>query len=85
MTLVKDKSTMEAWVSAIMSDETRGSSVVFKIPFQRGDFAPVIDRIKSLGKRIIVMSVKGHISKELLDRAKYVNLKKLRNSIELKE
>ncbi|KKS96293.1 hypothetical protein A3B05_01300 [Candidatus Giovannonibacteria bacterium RIFCSPLOWO2_01_FULL_43_160] len=47
------------------------------------DFAPVVDRIKSHGKLIIVMSVKGHISKELLERAKYINLKKLRKEIEL--
>jgi len=47
------------------------------------DFAPVLDRIKSKGKRVIVVSVKGHVSKELLDRAKYVNLKKLREEIEL--
>lgn len=47
------------------------------------DFAPVIDRIKKHNKLIVVMSVKGHISKELLERAKYVNLKKLRNEIEL--
>lgn len=47
------------------------------------DFAPVVDRIKKQGKRVIVMSVKGHVSKELLDRAKYINLKKLRKRIEL--
>jgi len=47
------------------------------------DFAPVIDRVKKLGKQVLVMSVKGHISKELLDRAKYINLKKLRKDIEL--
>ena len=47
------------------------------------DFAPIIDRIRYLGKRVIVMSVKGHVSKELLERAKYVNLKKLRRYIEL--
>ncbi|OGM91095.1 hypothetical protein A2755_00030 [Candidatus Wolfebacteria bacterium RIFCSPHIGHO2_01_FULL_48_22] len=49
------------------------------------DFAPVIDRVKSHQKRVIMMSVKGHISKELLDRAKYVNLKKLKRDIELVE
>ncbi|KKT12888.1 MAG: hypothetical protein UV94_C0039G0002 [Parcubacteria group bacterium GW2011_GWC1_43_30] len=48
------------------------------------DFAPIINRVKSHSKRVIVMSVKGHVSKELLDRAKYMNLKKLRNEIELK-
>ena len=47
------------------------------------DFAPVVDRVKNQGKRVIVMSVKGHISRELLERAKYVNLKKLRSEIEL--
>lgn len=48
------------------------------------DFAPTVDRIKKHKKRIIVMSSKNHISKELLERAKYVNLKKLRKEIELK-
>ena len=47
------------------------------------DFAPVIDRVKKHNKLVVVMSVKGHISKELLERAKYVNLKKLRGEIEL--
>lgn len=47
------------------------------------DFAPVIDRVKKHNKLVMVMSVKGHISKELLERAKYVNLKKLRSEIEL--
>ena len=47
------------------------------------DFAPVIDRVKKHNKLVVVMSVKGHISKELLERAKYVNLKKLRSEIEL--
>jgi len=45
------------------------------------DFAPPIDRIKKKGKRIIVMSTKNHISRELIEKAKYVNLKKLKNEI----
>ena len=49
------------------------------------DFAPIIDRVKARGKRVIIMSVKGHVSKELIDRAKYINLKKLRDRIELLE
>lgn len=48
------------------------------------DFAPVIDRVKRSKKKVIVMSSKGHISKELIERAKYVNLKKLRSRLELK-
>lgn len=47
------------------------------------DFSVVIDRIKKSGKRIIVMSTRGHISKELLERAKYTDLRKLRNELEL--
>ena len=45
------------------------------------DFAPLLDTVKQAGKRVIVASTKGHIAKELLDRAKYVNLKKLQAEI----
>ncbi|MEK7621780.1 MAG: NYN domain-containing protein [Patescibacteria group bacterium] len=45
------------------------------------DFAPLLDEVKAHKKRVIVMSTKGHVSKELLDRAKYVNLKKLKRII----
>lgn len=45
------------------------------------DFAPLLDAVKAQRKRVIVMSTKGHVAKELLDRAKYVNLKKLKDSI----
>lgn len=45
------------------------------------DFAPLLDAVKIQNKRTLVMSTKGHISKELLDRAKYVNLKKLKDFI----
>lgn len=47
------------------------------------DFAPVIDRVKQSGKRIVVISTKGHVSLELLQRAKYLDLRKLRQYIEL--
>lgn len=47
------------------------------------DFAALIDTVKLQKKRVIVMSTKGHISKELLDRAKYINIKKLRDQIAL--
>jgi len=45
------------------------------------DFAPLLDAIKVQHKRVLVMSTKGHIAKELLDRAKYINLKKLKDFI----
>ena len=46
-----------------------------------GDFAVPIKRIKKAGKRIIVMSTRGHISIELLALAKYVDLRKLRERL----
>lgn len=45
------------------------------------DFAPLLDAVKAQHKRVLVMSAKGHVAKELLDRAKYINLKKLKDSI----
>jgi len=40
-----------------------------------------VNELKRLGKWIIVMSAKGHISRELIERAKYINLKKLKDQI----
>lgn len=45
------------------------------------DFAPLLDAVKKVQKRVIVISTKGHVSKELLERAKYVNLRKLKEFI----
>jgi uncharacterized LabA/DUF88 family protein len=45
------------------------------------DFSAPIDRIKNKGKRIIVMSTRGRIAKELLERAKFIDLRKLKDSI----
>lgn len=45
------------------------------------DFAPLLDSVKAQHKRVLVMSTKGHIAKELLNRAKYINLKKLHGFI----
>lgn len=45
------------------------------------DFAPLLDAVKTQNKRVLVMSTKGHISKELLERAKYINIKKLKDQI----
>ncbi len=49
------------------------------------DFASLLDELKSKGKRVIVMSTRGHISKELLDRAKYIDLRKLKDEIVYEE
>ena len=46
------------------------------------DFAYLLDLLKQAGKRVIVVSMRGHVSRELLERAKYVPLPKLRSFIE---
>ena len=49
------------------------------------DFAPLLDELKLQGKQVIALSSKHHISRELIERAKYVNLKRLRDYIEFKK
>jgi len=45
------------------------------------DFAPLVDELKHKSKWVIVMSSKHHISRELIERAKYINIKKLKDKI----
>ena len=49
------------------------------------DFAPVVDRVKRKGRRVLVFSAKGHVSRELIQRAKYINFRKLKGRLVLKE
>lgn len=46
------------------------------------DFAYLLDVARRCGKSVIVLSARGHVSRELLERAKYVDLQKLRQFIE---
>lgn len=45
------------------------------------DFATPLDKIKQKGKRVIVMSTRGRVARELLERAKYIDIRKLRKEI----
>jgi len=45
------------------------------------DFASLVDELKAKDKWVIVISTRGHISKELLDRAKYIDLRKLKSEL----
>lgn len=47
------------------------------------DLAPTLRRIKKKGKRVIVMSTRGHIALELLKEAKFIDLRKLKDEIAL--
>ncbi|OIO16165.1 MAG: hypothetical protein COX44_03270 [Candidatus Portnoybacteria bacterium CG23_combo_of_CG06-09_8_20_14_all_37_13] len=42
------------------------------------DFASLIDELKQNKKWVIVISTRGHVAKELLERAKYIDLRKLK-------
>lgn len=47
------------------------------------DFSYLIDLLKEKNKQVIVISTRGHISKELIERAhKYIDLRKLRSYLE---
>jgi len=46
------------------------------------DFAYLLDLLKQEGKRVIVVSMRGHVARELIERAKYVPLPKWRPFIE---
>lgn len=48
------------------------------------DFAYLLDLLKQAGKRVFVISTKHHIARELIERAKYVNLKKFEEYISYK-
>jgi uncharacterized LabA/DUF88 family protein len=47
------------------------------------DFAVVLDKLAERGKRVIVFSTRGHISLELIKRAKYIDLRKLKGYLYL--
>ena len=49
--------------------------------FIKGRVYVFVDAVKERNKRVLVMSTKGHVSKELLDHAKHINLKKLKDFV----
>ena len=47
------------------------------------DFAPLLKFLKAHGRRCVVMSTKGSVALDLVQQAKFVDLKKLQDEIEL--
>jgi uncharacterized LabA/DUF88 family protein len=45
------------------------------------DFGVILDYLKTQKKRVLVASVKGHVARELLQKAKYINLKQLKTEL----
>lgn len=48
------------------------------------DFDYLLDLLKEKGKQILVVSTRGHVSRELLDAGRYLDLDKLREFIQYK-
>ena len=68
----------EMIVDMITQKDTYDSLLLFS---GDSDFGVVRDYIKSQKKRVLVASVKGHVAKELLEKAKFINLKQLKDKI----
>ena len=49
------------------------------------DFAYLLDLLRLEGKRVIVISTRKHISIDLLKRAKYIDMRKIRGHVEFEE
>lgn len=85
--VIKDRTGRTEWKGnldmelAFEMDDTKEKYDTAILISGDSDFSVPIDRIKKAGKRIIVMSTRGHIAKELLERAKFVDLRKLKNEI----
>ena len=70
---------IELALDAFRSRDTFDTFILFS---GDSDFAYLLDLLKQDGKRVIVVSMRGHIARELIVRAKYIALPKLRSVIE---
>ena len=73
---------MELAVDMVTSYEKYETAILFS---GDGDFAYALDYIKKKGRRVIVVSTRGHVARELLMRAKYVDLRKLKRELAYKK
>jgi len=64
---------VELALDAYMRHDQYDSLVLFS---GDSDFAYLLDVLKKKGKRVVVVSTRGHISKELISRAKYLGSSK---------
>jgi len=66
---------------ALEATELKDKYDTFVLMSGDSDFAVLLDKLKKAGKNVIVMSTRGRIAKELLERAKYIDLQKLKNEL----
>jgi len=74
---------VEITLDAIMFLETYDTLILFS---GDSDFNYLVKRLRQKGKKVIVVSSRYHISKELIESStKYIDLRKLRGEIERKK
>ncbi len=78
-TLLKGNLDIELALDAHRFSDTYDTLILFS---GDSDFAYLVDLLKEAGKKVIVVSNKGHISRELLRRSEFVDLSSLRSKIE---
>lgn len=48
------------------------------------DFEPVLEHLKAIGKKIIIVSARGHIARELIKKShSYIPLEKIKSEIKM--
>jgi len=80
--LLKANLDVEMGVDIIASSANFDTLVLFS---GDSDFSYVLDLLRDKGKKIVVISTRGHISKELAQRGKFVDLNRLRSKMEFKK
>lgn len=85
--VIKDETGKNFW-KGNLDIELALEAVEFKDKFDTAilisgdsDFAVLLEKLKKAGKRVIVMSTRGRVAKELLNIAKFVDLRKLQDQI----
>ncbi|MCL6088390.1 MAG: NYN domain-containing protein [Actinobacteria bacterium] len=73
---------VELTIDAVHNRDAFKSFVLFS---GDSDFEALLKYMKGYGKNCIVISTKDHVSIELIRQAKFVDLKKLKGEIELKD
>jgi uncharacterized LabA/DUF88 family protein len=82
--ILKGKGNLDIELALDMSSITPNYDTVILLSGD-SDFAPLIQLVKRKKKKVIVISTKYHIAKELIDTCdKYINLKYLREFVERK-
>ena len=79
LTITKGNLDVELALDCFINKDNFNTLILFS---GDSDFAYLIDVLKGYGKFIIVISTRNHIARELVERAKFVPLNKIRSFIE---